>query len=291
MDEDVVADFTGRFVANPRDGGVPTTGRIILTDRRLVAATTDDRLTIALSTVLDVNVGAVPQHVADFFDDTVTVGYRADGAVNSIVIERDAETISTFVALLFRCLLKGLSVAVKHPARVGGRRLDALLERGTVRLPSRAIEITGTSSPCRIDVANVMNIDRKATLRDGADQTTLSVTHVDPASGQTTTTELSPATKREVNLLGRYLRLEFDDIARDVADLELTDPERRVLVALHATGGDIDFGNLLDGDPTYVTNVLNAVSRKELIVEGVEGISLTAKGRIVVSQQLEQVNV
>lgn len=292
MTEDIVADFTGRFFHNAGNNGseTPVSGRIILTKRRLVLATTDDKTTVPLSKVVDVNVGSVPAHVKRFFDDTVTIGYQGPTGIESVVIEADGETLEKFVAILFRCLLNGRTVAVKHPARVGGRVKDTPVRRGKLRIKRRSIEIETNGDPISIDIESVMNIDRTHILGEDAERVTLVVKSIDE-SGLTNTSLIAPAKSRYVNLLARFLRLEFDELREEVEEIELSDPEKRVLVSVHATGGDIDFTNLLDGDPAYVTNVLNSVKNKDLILENGDGISLTPKGRIVVSQRLEDVNV
>lgn len=293
MTEDIVADFTSRFFLNSGDDGdgAPANGRVVMTRKRLVLATAGDKTTIPLSNVVDVNVGSVPAHVTQFFDDTVTIGFKGPTGIQSAVIESEGDTLETFVAILFRCLLNGRTVAVKHPARVGGRVKDSPVRTGKLRIKKRSIEIktAGSGEPVSIDVESVMNIGRSNKLGDD-DRVTLVVKSIDDA-GLTSTSLIAPAKSRYVNLLARFLRLEFDELREEVEDVELSNPEKRVLVSVHATGGDIDFTNLLDGDPAYVTNVLNSVKNKDLIVENGDGISLTAKGRIIVSQRIEDVNV
>ena len=157
MTEDIVADFTGRFFLSDGDSGdeTPTSGRIIMTKRRLVLASEDGKTTIPLSNVIDVNVGTVPNHVKRFFDDTVTIGYEGPTGVQSVVIEGGGDTLETFVAILFRCLLNGRAVAVKHPARVGGRVRDTPVVQGKLRIKKRSIEVRTKSEPLQIAVGVV----------------------------------------------------------------------------------------------------------------------------------------
>ncbi|WP_049925890.1 CheF family chemotaxis protein [Halopiger goleimassiliensis] len=291
MTEDIVADFTARFVLNEgADGaGTPVNGRIITTKRRLVLATGDDKTTIPLSNVIDINVGSVPSHVKQFFDDTVTIGFEGPTGVRSVVIESEGDTLETFVAILFRVLLNGRTVAVKHPARVGGRVKDSPVTKGKLRIKKRSIEVATNGERLRFAVESVMNINRANKLGERDDRVTLVVKWVDD-DGLTKTSLIAPAKSQYVNLLARFLRLEFDELREEIEEIELTNPEKRVLVSVHATGGEIDFTNLLDGDPAYVTNVLNSVKNKDLILENGDGITLTPKGRIIVSQRIEDVN-
>ncbi len=291
MTEDIVADFTGRFFLSTSSDSseTPERGRIIMTRRRLVLATTDDKTTVPLSNVVDVNVGTVPNHVKRFFDDTLTIGYEGPAGIQSAVIESEGDKLETFVAILFRCLLNGRTVAVKHPARVGGRVKNSPVRKGKLRIKKRSIVIKTKQESISIDIENVMNIGRGNKLGSSDDRVTLIVKSIDD-SGLTQTTLIAPTKSQYVNLLARFLRLEFDELREEIDEIELTNPEKRVLVGVHATGGDIDFTNMLDGDPAYVTNVLNSVKNKDLILENGNGISLTPKGRIVVTQQIEDVN-
>ncbi|NGM70141.1 fla operon protein [Natronolimnobius sp. AArcel1] len=292
MTEDIVADFTGRFFF-PRgsDGdATPLTGRVIATKKRVVLVAEDAKETVPLSRVIDINVGTVPPHVKQFFDDTLTIGYKTDEGTQSAVIESRGETVDTFVTILFRCLLNGQKAAVKHPARVGGRVKDSPVVPGKIRLDDHRIEVRSKGGTFGFDVETVMQIDRTNKIGTSDDRVTLVVKHADPDTGKTTTSLIAPAKSQYVNLLARFLRLEYDALREETEDIELSNPEKRVLVGVHATGGDIDFTNMLDGDPAYVTNVLNSVKNKGLIVENGSGISLTATGRIIVSQRIEDVN-
>ncbi len=287
MSEDVVADFTSRFCIPSSDDIEPVNGRVIMTKRRLVVASAEDKTTVPLSNVVDVNVGSVPNHVKQFFDKTVTLGYKTPNGVKSVVIEHDSNTLDTFVAILFRCILNGQQLAIKHPARVGGRVKDSPVVTGTLAIKKRSIEVKTGSKAISIDIESVMNMGRSEQLKG---RPTLVVKWIDD-SGMTNTSLLAPAKKQFVNILARFLRLEFDELRKEVAEVELSDPEKRILVAIHATGGQIDLASVLDGDPAYATNVLNSVKNKDLAIDNANGVSLTPKGRIVVSQRLEDINI
>ncbi len=287
MSETVVADFTSQFFVSSGDEARPVNGRVIMTRRRLVLASPDDKTTVPLSNVVDVNVGAVPNHVKQFFDKTVTLGFKAPDGVKSVVIEHESETLDTFVAILFRCILNDEKLAIKHPARVGGRVKDSPIVTGELAIKKRSIDIETSAKTVSIDIDSVMNMGRSEQLEG---RPTLVVKWIDD-SGLTNTSLLAPAKKQFVNILARFLRLEFDELREELADVELSDPEKRILVAIHATGGQIDLASVLDGDPAYATNVLNSVKNKELAIDNAHGVSLTPKGRIIVSQRIEDVNM
>jgi hypothetical protein len=87
-EESAVADFVGRFARNPKTGitDEPETARVVMSRKRLVIAA-EDRITIPLPSVVDVVVGNVPPNLRDLFDSTITVGYRVDDSVETVLIE------------------------------------------------------------------------------------------------------------------------------------------------------------------------------------------------------------
>lgn len=78
----------------------------------------------------------------------------------------------------------------------------------------------------------------------------------------------------------------------DLKDIELTEDKKEVLVALYsgAGGQGISLAKIIDKDPSQVTMLLNQLEADELVVDSEQGTKLTPKGRIVVSNHLEDVN-
>lgn len=289
--EKVVADFVGRFAKNPKEGiGVePKSGRIVMSRKQLVVAG-DDRITIPLSAVVDVVSGNIPPNFRDLFDSTVTIGYRTNGdAVETILIEGGGETISRFRTVLFKALLNGTKAKVKHPARIGGRVIDSSVRNAKISISSGQVTFGTKDGGFNIELTSVIGFDRSERSLDTSSRPTLLIRHVD--DGQATTTLVSPISTRRLNLLGRYLRIEYQKLLSSVADLELSEPETRLLVTIYATDGDIDFTTVLDGNAARATNVLNSIRKKGLIEERGADIELTSRGQIIVSRRIEDVNI
>jgi helix-turn-helix protein len=290
MSGQTVADFVGRYAVNPKTGihDEPATGRILMNKRQLVVASDDDQLTIPLSKVADVVVGNVPPDMRDLFDDTVTVGYQNDESVETVLIEASDDTIDRFVTVLFKCLLNGTEGIVKHPARIGGRVMDTSFVPTKLAVTSGSVRFKTPSERFEITPSSVVDFDWVERSPDGTARPTLVVKHTDGAEIQTSL--LAPESHREVNLLSRYLRIEYGQLLSEVSDVSLSEAEKRVLVGIHTTGGDIDFGTILNGNAARATNVLNSLRKKELVKEDDIGVELTSSGRIVVNQRIEDVN-
>ena len=293
MKEEAVADFVGRFARNPEGGvqGEPQSCRVVMSKKRLVVAGDgDERITVPLSRVVDVVVGNVPPNLRDLFDATVTVGYKTDeGTVETVLIEGDDSTMSKFQTVLFKCLLNGTKALVKHPAQLGGRVTDSPVRKTKISIESKQVRFKTSGENFTIDITNVIDFERTERAPDGESRPTLVVKHAD--DGQVATSLVSPASSRRLNLLGRYLRIEYSELLNEVGQIDLSESEKRVLVTIYATGGDIDFKNVLDGSAAQATNVVNSLREKGLIEEEPTGLSLTSHGQVVVSQRLEDVNI
>jgi len=289
MSESVVADFVARFSCELSTRDEPARGRVILSQRRLVLAVDDDdKMTVPLSSVFDVAVGHVPRNLEAFFDSSVTVAFERDGDRYVAAVEADDETIEKFATVLFKAILNGTGMTVKHPARVGGRVTDAAFRPAKLYLKAGTVRFAGPDGNLDVDLARVSGFDRSNRTVDGADRPVLEIRHVD--DGRSTMTLAATDTPRELAILGRYLRLEYADLVEEVGELDLTDDEREILVAIYSGAGDETLAGVVGADGSQVTMLLNRLAERGLVSEGADGTTLTPKGRVAVSTQLEDVN-
>jgi helix-turn-helix protein len=105
-------------------------------------------------------------------------------------------------------------------------------------------------------------------------------------------TLVAPDSSRKMSVLGRYLRLEYSELMNELRDVEITDDEKEILVALYsgAGGEGISLANIVGEEPQKVTMLLNSLQEDELVVDSADGTQLTPKGQVVVSNHLEDVN-
>lgn len=92
-----MADFVGQAVTPKTDSEEPVSGRVLLSRRRLVIATGDDRTTVPLASVFDVAIISVPGDLRAFFSDSVTVAYEHGAARATALIEGDPEDLDRFI--------------------------------------------------------------------------------------------------------------------------------------------------------------------------------------------------
>ena len=288
MTESAVADFVGRFVP-PGGGNEPSSGRIVLSQRRLVLAADDARVTVPLSSVFDVTVEQVPQAVEGYFNDTVTVAYRDGDARRLAAIEGSDDNIDRFVTVLFKVLLNGTDVRVRHPARIGGHVTDAPTVRARLKLSLGSVSFASDDAPLSVDLDDVIAVEREERDLGNGPRPVISFRHI--ADGSAVTSEVGLPSGRKTNLLGRYIRLRYADAKAELESFEPSDAEMEVLVALYTAGSDVSLASIMDIDPQQLTMLLNGLADEGILVDTDEGTEITAKGRIIVGQRLESVNV
>ena len=295
-EESIVVDFIANFVAGGSTAFDPVKGRVLMSERRLVLATSDTKTTVPIASIFDIAVGQVPPEVEEFFDYTVMVGYVEGDHRKTTVIGGDRETIEKFSLLLFRAVLNGSVALITHPAKVGGRVMDSPERKSGLHLDYESVWFTGgdvadaDGGPVSIDLASIVffEVVERSGGADGS-HLVLSVQHVD--DGQTVTSEITMASRRKMNILGRYLRLIYHWIKTDVRDIDIEEAELEVLVGLYSTSEGIDLASLLDVDEAKLDVRLESLHEDGLITGADPPVDLTPQGRFVVNEEFEEINL
>jgi helix-turn-helix protein len=287
MSESAIADFVTSFVPDTATHAEPVRGRVVMSRRRIVLATDDDKVTIPLNGVFDVQHESAPGDLEEFFDDTVTIGYKRDGEKRVSVIEGGADTVNRFATLVFKGLLNGTCVYTKHPARRAGRVTEASFESGDLFLKPDAVHLR--EADASIDLTTVTHFERLDREVKGTSRQLLSVRHMD--AGSPVTSELLLDSSRKMNLLGRFIRLKYTHLKGDLKDIELSREEVEALVAIYSTGPSVNLATVLGVDASQVTMFLNTLIDEGLVEDDEEGVQLTSLGRAAVSEHIEDVNI
>jgi helix-turn-helix protein len=288
VSERIVADFVGRFYLTDMAREDPVRGRIMMSPKRLVLAGDDRRVTVPTGAMFDVAVGHVPPEMRAFFSDSVTIAYNADDGRRMAVVEADGDTIEKFSTVLFKAHLNGREVTVEHPARRGGRVVDSAAKQARLSVDDGTLAFAGPDVDFDIDLATVTNFEKETHTFDGRSRPALTVHHV-PATTALVSIVALPS-ERAMNLLGRYVRLEYSDIVESLSDVSLSDEEVQILVAIYSAGEGVDPLQVVTADASRTAMVLNGLREKGLVVDAADGTSLTPKGRVVVNSRLEEIN-
>ncbi len=288
MEESVVADFVGRVYTPDVDGDEPLRGRVLLSQRRLVLVTADTRTTIPLSSVFDIVVGTVPGDLRSFFSDSVTVAYDRDGSRLTALVEGEPDDMERFTRVLFKALLRDVTVTVRHPAKVGGRVTDASDHKAKLSLSPERIEFVGCPEPFAVELSTVIDYERTDRTIGGSRHPALVFRHVPDT--RTVTSIVTVPDKRALNVLGRYIRLEYAEVREEIEALDPTDDELEVLVSIYSAGGEANIADVVTGDAARTSMILESLRDGNLVVDGESGAALTRRGQMVVTQYLESVN-
>jgi helix-turn-helix protein len=276
MSESVIADFVAKFNSEATVRSEPVKGRIVLSEKRLVLAADAGKVTIPLTSVIDIGVGQVPDDLGGFFSATVTVAFERGDRNMVAAIEAGDEKIDKFSTVLFKAVLNG--------GRVTGEEFTP----AKLFLKPQTVEFRRQDNTVAVKLATVDGFDRLNREIAGQSRPVLAVKHM--PRGKDLTTFAAADSARKMNILGRYLRLEYTDLRSEIDDIELSESEIRVLVTIYSSGSDVSLAKVLDMDGSQVTMLLNDLETEDLVVNSEEGTQLTPKGRIVVSNHLENVN-
>jgi len=236
MSESAIADFVAKFDSDMLKSSKPVKGRILLSQKRLVLAVRNgDKLTIPLSSIFDVAVGQVPDELDGFFESTVTIAFEKKGRQFVAAIEDENEKIQKFSTVLFKALLNGTDMTVKHPARVGGRVTDEEFEAAKLYLKPKQVEFNGPDGKIAIRLSAVTEFDHTQRQIAGQTRPVLDVHHM--PTGEALLTQVTTDSSRKMSILGRYLRLEYSELMADLKDTDLSDDEKELIVAVYSGAG------------------------------------------------------
>lgn len=288
MSESVIADFRAQALYDDTYRTDPDPCRVLLNREKLVVVSGEQRTQIPLSSIFDIIVSRIPADLADFFDQTVLIGYTKGRTRRTILIQGDHDRIDKFAMYLYKATLQGRTANVKHPARQGGRIVNSPHRTARIYPKPHSVEFKGDDIEFRIDLSVITDISHMRRTIEGESQPVLSVRHM--TDRQAVTSEIFHPSVRKLNILARYLRLRYFQLEEELRKIDVNDEETEVLVALYSGGEPEHLPGMLDEGREYVDEVLETLVEKELITD-VEEADLTTWGRLLVSDRIEDVNV
>lgn len=289
MSPSVVADFVAEaHYDDDPPGEPPSKCRIVLGKEQLVVADAKRRRVVPLGAIQDIIVSRVPEELSEFFDQTVVLGYDDGSRHRSLQIQGKHERIEKFGLFLFRVILKGTGAEVKHPAKIGGRVTDEDLRRAAVYPKEDALELRGPEIDLTVDLEVITNVSFSRRRVDGESRQVISVSHMEDR--EAVTTEFYHESSRKLNILARYLRLRYFQLENMLAQMDVGDQEAEALVALYSGGSPEMLPGMLDLDEEDFVELFEGLVEKALVT-GTEDPDLTSRGRLVVANRFEDVEL
>lgn len=242
-------------------------------------------LAVTAADIFDVRLGSSPQVATEFFGGTVlTVGFERDGRRDVLFVDGSRSALEKYAGLLYRWLLDGTEVAVRHPAEVGGRVTGETFDIGTLRVTPGKVGCTGITYSFGIDLDTIVHLSRSEGELLGDERTIIDLQYV--SDGMAVSLDLSVEPPRTQHLLGRHLRQDYHDIRKQVQRLDLPGPAVRTLYKLYSLRGTASPSALLDGAADASVHILRGLQKADLVRFTDEEVELTSRGWILVTEHV-----
>lgn len=270
--------------------------QVTLEDATIRLEGRDYRAAIDLETIFDLKLGPPPMSVADrFAAKTLTIAVEAEKDFGEtgrdiyfLSAPEEAKT-EHLGQLLFKSVLNGTEVAVKHPAEIGGRRTNSAFTIGELHLGDRSVGFSGIDVPFNVDIEAIIDFSRSTQELLGETREIIEVEYVRDGRSIVFEAALNPDRKRFI--LGRYLRLEYSKVQRELGQIDLSPAETKALATLYTMNGKSKLQTLLSGRDESSIKVLKLLQRRGL-VSGTEGyVKLTPKGWIMIRTRFKNAAV
>ncbi|WP_276273117.1 CheF family chemotaxis protein [Haloarcula litorea] len=238
---------------------------------------------IALDNVFDATVGPPPQAAAGVLSGTVlTVGFERDGDREVLFVSTDEETLTTVAGLLYRRLLDGKEVAVRHPAEIGGRVTEATYDIGRLHVVPERVGCSKIQHPFDVELGSIVDFYRSEEELLGDRQPVIHIQYV--REGVAVSLDLALNPPRLQHLLGRHLQRRYVETRREVRGLDVPPAGVRALVRLYSLQGSAHPKAVLDGGQERAEAVLRGLLRQDLVEASDGEVALTSRGWILVTE-------
>lgn len=275
----VIADFSGEIVTQEMPTDELRSGRILMNRRQLVLATLDRKTTIRLPSIHDADIRQMDDDASEYFNDVIALKYRHNGDDRMAFIAGTSDVIDRFSTVLYKALLSGTTVQLKHPAKVGGRVRRPDTRTGILKVHDGRLDIREMDAPMSIELDRVIQVEkRERSWAEGG----LPVLAIGWEGTQSSVVEaeLHLNSARRMSLLARYLRLRFGDRLRAIHGQELSDTERLVLISLFSGCSRSDLPDILGEGREATDKLIESLEEKGLLVTAEESSSLTREGMV-----------
>ncbi|MFB6153154.1 MAG: CheF family chemotaxis protein [Halodesulfurarchaeum sp.] len=295
----VLADVNADVLQDPVDTATVSEHRVRLEEDVLVLAGDRGSERIDLEDVVDVRLGRPPLAVNSILESTTLTIAVSDGSSEGTEADEPTspteeqevffvggkdEEVRTLGRLIYRAILNGTEVAVRHPAKIGGRSTETSFRLGELSLRDGTVDVSGIDPTFSVPIDAIVDFttDTRELLSD--ERQVIAVEYV--RNGRPIRFEVAIDPPRKRFILGRYLRLEYRSHRRQLSEVDLKSAERRALLRLYSMGGTATLQALLDGDSISSISVLRRLQRRGF-VGGTEGsVRLTPEGWILAAKHL-----
>lgn len=280
-----ITDTQGKFLQVVKKGrklNDPdwTSGRILLSNKRLVLAGNQGKRSIPLSDIeglegrYDVNqaVASVSDYLSvEFGKNVVLLGPNVD--------------IETFETDLYGALLDQEVILTKHPAVEGGVVQDTEWEKARVKIDEGMVNVAIASGTfVGIELDDIGSVERATRTVKGQQRTVLEVEHT---QGDTSVqTYVSGQTRRCTLLESLFEKGQ----RKNEGGVELDEVEKEVLMALYSGVSPFEIPDFLAMDVDEVERIFERLIEVDVLeeVRKRREVSLKTRGRNIASESINE---
>ncbi|MGZ0746951.1 MULTISPECIES: CheF family chemotaxis protein [unclassified Haloparvum] len=279
-----VADTTGRFAIAVRDGRPVndvswTPGRILLSNRRLVLAANDGKRTIPLSEL----EGLGGRH--DTNQSIAQVSGYVSLDLGDQVLLITASDHDGFERSVYEALLNQRMLRAKHPAIAGGVVQEEVgWEQARIKVDENGLNAALEGGAfVQFDLDEISGMETTERTVDGEMQPVLQVSHTND-EGTTIETHLAGPPRR-CGFVESWLR---KGVERNQANVDLSDRDREVLMALYSGVSPFEIPSFLDMDVDAVEETFERLIELDVVeeVRVRREVSLNSRGRNIASEAM-----
>ncbi|WP_231182779.1 CheF family chemotaxis protein [Haladaptatus sp. DYF46] len=280
-----ITDTRGKFLQAMKGGhklkdAAWTSGRVLLSNRRLILAGNGGKRTIPLSKIngmsgrYDVN-----QSVASV-SDYISLEFDGDVFLVSSQLE-----IDEFEAKLYGAMLNQSMILVKHPAVKGGVVQNTDWERARVKVEVGEVGIAVASGIfIQLELDDIGQVDTAKRTVEGETRTVLEVEH---SEGSTSIQTYISGKSRRCSLLGS---LFSKGEQQSKSGAELSETEKEVLMALYTGVSAFEIPDFLGMDVDKVEEIFERLIELDVLeeVRKRREVSLKTRGRNIASESISE---
>lgn len=283
-DEYKITDTKGKFMQVVRDGRKLNdadwaTGRLILSNRRIVLVGNEGKRTVPLSRIRklggrhDANqaVARVSGYVSLRFDKDVI-----------LVAANDHEA---FELDLYRAVLDRRVIFARHPAVAGGVVQDTEWEKARVKVDDNALNLALRSGAfVELDLDDIGNVTATERTVVNEKRAVLEAEHTE---GSTSVQTHLSGSEQQCLVLESFLRKGEE---RSRTDLDLSEKDNEVLMALYSGVSPFEIPNFLGMDVDDVEDIFERLVELEVVeeVRTRREVTLKPRGRNIASEAMNE---
>lgn len=281
--EQKLADERGKFAQVVKDGHkVPDVewiaGRILLSTKRIVLASSEGKRTIPLSKIQTV------KGRKDANKPLAQVSSYISLQLGSDVMLVSPKNHSAFELQLYEAILDQQVVLAKHPAVEGGVVQNAGWEKGRLNIEEKEVDLAIADGQfVEIEIDDVGTVEENEGTVMGDERFLIEVEHTEEEA--VVETHLSGA-RRHVSVLASLLRKGEQ---KNTTDVELSDQEAEVLMALYSGVSSFQIPDFVGMDVETVEEVFDQLVEQGILEEirSRREVTLKARGRHIAGEAMD----